>query len=218
MRRFTRSKGRSALIVAAWLVAGCATGRVEAPEGGAGKVTALAGEVVVMRPGIARAQRLALESRVFARDRVTTREESRAQITLADQSVMSIGERTDVEIQEFRFDTGSRVRNLLVRIVQGIMRMAASSTAASGPVSLSANLASVTFSGSEAIVEVTAMRTAVASLEGRVRVASTQPGAPGEVELGPGEGTDVDAGAAPKPAAAWGAARLERVKQATRVP
>ena len=33
-----------------------------------------------------------------------------AQITLADQSVMNIGERTDVEIQEFRFNPGSRAR------------------------------------------------------------------------------------------------------------
>ncbi len=218
MRRLTRGKGRLALVVATWLVAGCATARVDAPEGGSGRITALVGEAVVVRPGITRAQSLAVESRVFARDRIQTREESRAQITLADQSVMSIGERTDIEIQEFRFDAGSRVRNLLVRIGQGIMRMNASSAAATGPVSLSANLASVTFSGTEAVVEVTPSRTAVASLEGRVRVTSTQPGVTGAVELRPGEGTDVDAGAAPKPAAVWGAARLERVKQATRVP
>ena len=217
MRRVTRGKGRLALVVAVWLVVACAMARVEAPEGGAGRITALVGQAVVVRPGLARAQSLGLESRVFARDRVMTREESRAQITLADQSVMNIGERTDVEIQEFRFNAGNRLRSLLVRIGQGIMRLSAS-TAASGPVNLSANLASVTFSGTEAIVEVTSTRTAVASLEGRVRVTSTQPGVPGEVELRPGEGTDVDAGAAPKPAAVWGAARLERVKQATRVP
>lgn len=216
MRRLARGKGRLALVVATWVVAGCATARVDAPDG-AGQVTALVGEAVVVRPGIA-VQNLGVQSRVFARDRIQTREASRAQITLADQSVMSIGERTDVEIQEFRFDAGSRVRNLFVRIAQGIMRMSASSTAATGPVSLSANLASVTFSGTEAVVEVTASRTAVASLEGRVRVTSSQPGITGAVELGPGEGTDVDAGAAPKPAAVWGAARLERVKQATRVP
>ena len=218
MRRFTRGKGRLAVAVAVWLAAGCASGRVETADGSAGKVTALVGEVVVVRPGLPRAQSLGVESRVFARDRVQTRQESRAQITLADQSVMSIGERTDVEIREFRFDAGSRLRNLLVRIGQGIMRLSAPASAASGSVSLSANLASVTFSGTEAIVEVTATRTAVASLEGRVRVTSTQPGVPGEVELGPGEGTDIDAGAAPRPAAVWGAARLERVKQATRVP
>jgi hypothetical protein len=152
-----------------------------------------------MRPGIARAQSLALESRVFARDRVMTRAESRAQITLADQSVMSIGERTDVEIQEFRFDTGSRVRNLLVRIAQGIMRMTASSAAASGPVSLSANLASVTLSGAEAVVEVTATRTAVASRGRAWR-------APSPARLASrfsGEGTDVAAAPRPPAAVEW---------------
>ena len=91
MRRFTRGNGRLALVVATWLVAGCATTRVDAPQGGAGRITALVGEAVVVRPGITRAQNLGLESRVFARDRLQTREESRAQITLADQSVMGSG-------------------------------------------------------------------------------------------------------------------------------
>lgn len=220
MRRANMRVGRwaGALMIAGLLVA-CASPRAGGPDAGAGKVTALVGEVVVAREGAAR-QPLGMESRVFSKDRVATRAESRAEITLADRSLMTLGEQSEVEIQEARFSVVERVRNILVRLLgTGTVRLATSADAgAKGPVSLSAGLASVTFSGTEVVIVVTAERTAVASLAGTVRVRSMGPALPGEVELRAGQGTDIVAGAAPTTPALWGAARLERVKQATRRP
>jgi ferric-dicitrate binding protein FerR (iron transport regulator) len=214
------ARGRLLLVVVtAILVSGCAAVTREMSDTSAGRVTALEGEAVVLRTGTTRAQSLGLDSRVFAKDVVQTRDSSRARISLADQTVLTLGERSEVEIREFAFSQRDRVRQMVLKVGFGIIRLALSLVfPPSGALSLLTGLASLAFSGTEVIVEATPTTTAVASLEGTVRVEALQAGAPGVVTLRPGEGTDIALGQPPTPARTWGAARLARVKAATALP
>jgi ferric-dicitrate binding protein FerR (iron transport regulator) len=213
-------RGRAVLLLLAGaMLAGCAGLTAELQDTSSGRVTALTGETVVRRAGAERPQSLGLDSRVFPKDLIQTREGSRCRITLADKTVLTLGERSEVEIQAFAFSQRDRVRQMLIKVATGLVRMALSLVfPPSGALSIVTTLASLAFSGTEVIVEATPAGTAVASLEGTVRVTSLQDGAPGTVELKPGEGTDIAVGKAPTPPRTWGAARIERVKQATVLP
>lgn len=199
------------------LLTGCAALTGEVADTSAGRVTALQGEAIVRRGEPSQVQSLGMDSRVFPKDVVQTRDGSRCRITLQDQTVLTLGERSEIAIEEFsqRNGTGSKV----VKVITGIVKLATSVLfPPSGGLNVLTTVAALFFSGTEVIVETTPSRTAVASLEGTVRVRSLQAEAPGEVELKPGEGTDIEPGQAPTPARRWGAARLERVKQATALP
>jgi ferric-dicitrate binding protein FerR (iron transport regulator) len=207
------------LLVTGWLAAGCAAVSSQLTDTSAGKVTALEGEAVVLRTGASRVHSLGLDSRVFPRDVVQTREGSRARISLADQTVLTLGERSEVEIREFAFSQRDRMRQMVIKVGFGIIRLALSlAFPPSGALSVLTGLASLAFSGTEVVVEATATSTAVASLEGTVRVEALQAAAPGVVTLKPGEGTDILAGQPPTAPRTWGAARLARVKAATALP
>jgi ferric-dicitrate binding protein FerR (iron transport regulator) len=207
------------VVLGALVLTGCATLTGELTDTSAGRVTALQGEAVVRRAPSGETQSLGMDSRVFPRDVVQTRAGARCRITLHDATVLTLGEGSELEVQEFAFSPRDRTRSMVVKVATGIVKLALSLVfPPSGALSVITGLASLAFSGTEVVVEATPTRTAVASLEGTVRVRGLQTSAPGEVTLGPGEGTDIEPGKPPTPLRRWAPARLDRVKQATALP
>ncbi|MBI3328957.1 MAG: FecR domain-containing protein [Nitrospinae bacterium] len=205
------------IIAVGLLLNGCAGLQSRILETSAGRVTALKGEALVIRPGENEPQSLDLDSKVFPRDVVRTLENSRCRITLTDNTILALGERSELEIQDASSPLGTR--RIILKVAVGLLRLVGLAVPGAGiAVEVITGVASFFFLGTEAIIEVTPGGTAALSLEGSVRVVSRQEGIPGEVVLRPGEGTDIAAGKPPTPPRLWPAPRVERVKQATSLP
>ena len=72
--------------------------------------------------------------------------------------------------------------------------------------------------GTDWIAEATADATAIVTLDGRVAVRNVRPGIVGEVVLGAGEGTTVEADEPPGAVSVWGEARKNSFIDRTTVP
>jgi len=207
------------LLVVGVLLTGCASLTKLLLDPSAGQVRAFEGQVLVLRPGTSQPQRLDLESPVFAKDIVRTLEHSRCRIALQDGTLLTLGERSELEMQR---SAPSRVRpapRFVLKLVTGLRRIAGLAVPVASTASeVLTTLASFTFSPTTAIIEVTPTRVSALSLEGTVRVVRLQEGLPGEVVLQSGEGTDIAPGHAATPPRPWAAVRVERVTQATDLP
>jgi hypothetical protein len=188
-------------------------------EPSAGQVRAYEGKVVAIRAGASEPESLDLDSKVFAGDIIRTLENSRCRIGLNDGTVLTLGERTEMEIRASASSGSQDTRRMVVKVATGLLRLVGFVAPGAGTaVEVVTALASYTFSPTEAIIEVTPTRSSALNLDGTVHVVSLQEGIPGEVELQPGEGTNIELGKPPTPPNRWSAERVERVKQATYLP
>ena len=204
------------------LLQGCAIltslkGRVV--DTSAGHVRAYEGKVVALRVGASEPEGLDLDSKVFVGDVVRTQENSRCRIALKDGTLLTLGERSELEIRASASSGSQDTRRMVVKVATGLLKLAGFAFPGAGTaVEVVTALASFTFSPTEAIIEATPTRVSALNLDGTVRVVSLQEGIPGEVVLQPGEGTNIELGKPPSPPSRWSAERVERVKQATSLP
>jgi hypothetical protein len=219
-----RQRVCAVVIGAALLLQGCASLpglKKQAVATSIGHVRAFEGTVVVIRSGASDPERLDLDSEVFVGDVVRTLEHSRCRLGLRDGTLLTMGERSELEMRASAASRapgtrGQNTRQMVVKVVAGLLRLAGVSFPGAGTaVEVLTALASFAFSPTAAIIEVTPTRVSALSLEGTVRAISLQEGIPGEVVLQPGEGTDIEPGKPPTPPRRWPAERVERVKQAT---
>jgi hypothetical protein len=189
-------------VVAAVALAGAGR-RVLAAGAIVGRVLAVRGEVFV--DSGAAPQRLVDESPVHGGDTIVTRA-GKAKIALADGSVVSIGENTRWRVGELEGKGAStRLRtNLLI----GVLRPIIDKARPPGGFEVETETAIAAVRGTDWVIEATPERTSVAVLRGAVAVTGrAQPGQT-VVLRSPGQGTDVNRGAAPTPPVPWGIKRL----------
>ncbi len=185
----------------------------------AGHVRAYEGKVIALRVGASEPEGLDLDSKLFVGDVVRTQENSRCRIALKDGTLLTLGERSELEIRESAARGSQDTRRMVVKVATGLLKLAGFAFPGAGTaVEVVTALASFTFSPTEAIIEVTPTRVSALSLEGTVRVVSLQDGIPGEIVLQPGEGTNIELGKPPSPPSRWPSERVDRVKQATFLP
>ena len=216
-----RQRVGAVVIALGLLLQGCATlrGRVDTS---AGQVRAYEGRVVALRVGASEPEALDLDSKLFVGDVVRTQEKSRCRIALRDGTLITLGERSELEIRESAAAAAAgpqSIRRLVLKVATGLLKLVSFAFPGAGiAVEVLTALASFTFSGTEGIVEVTPTQVSALNLAGTVRAVSLQEGIPGGVVLLPGEGTNIELGKAPSLPSRWPAARVEKVTEATYLP
>lgn len=104
----------------------CSAARASGPEPAtisvqAGILKIVRGDVQVMRGGAA-AMPVKVGDRLFAGDRVLTAADAAAGITLRDDTLMSLGPRSNVVLEQYDFDASGGDGNVAVRVLKGTMR------------------------------------------------------------------------------------------------
>jgi hypothetical protein len=182
-----------------------------------GRVDALLGDCTVVRFGESGARTLEVGAEVYEGDRVRTDAGARLKLLFVDGTVVQLGERTDLVLDWFLYAPGANSQSALLRVSAGIFRVILELMLPRAAFEVQTATAVASVRGTDWITEVTPHATAIVALDGRVAVRNIEPVA-GEVVLGPGEGTTVNAGAPPTPVAVWGDARRESFIERTRAP
>ena len=87
-----------------------------------GVFTAVLGAVTVAHPGVARLQPVKLHDEVLFKDVIETHRESRTKAFFEDDSVLTVGENSLVEITEHIYDPDQNRRSMVVKLMQGKLR------------------------------------------------------------------------------------------------
>lgn len=145
---------------------------------------------------------LSVGDEVFADDILRTDPAGKALIVCEGGLEITIGPGTELALRRFAVDGSGRL-SAFFGLLRGIARLLGNLVAGSA-VEVDTRTAVASVRATEWIVESADKGTAVLALSGRVAVRAL---AGGSVELGPGEGTDVAPGGAPRQPALWGEAR-----------
>ena len=94
----------------------------ESAFSGIGVYTAVMGKVSVTHPGEARVLPVKLHDEVLFKDVIQTEKESRTKAFFQDDSVLTVGENSRVEITEYIYNPEDNVRRSVVKVVQGQVR------------------------------------------------------------------------------------------------
>jgi hypothetical protein len=94
----------------------------EGAADGIGFYTAVSGQVTVTHPGDARVLPVKLHDPVLFKDVILTQEESRTKAFFQDDSILTVGENSRVEINEYIYNPDENVRRAIVKLVQGQVR------------------------------------------------------------------------------------------------
>ncbi len=125
-----------------------------APVDWAGVVKVAVGNVAAERRG--QMVPLVVGDRVYALDKITTGKDSRAAITLRDDTLISCGASSQVVLKEFNFDAGTQSGGLVVNILRGVTAFVSGLIAKSSPQAMQVATPTATLGirGTEFIVEV----------------------------------------------------------------
>ena len=89
---------------------------------GIGLFTAVQGAVTVTHPGAAKTLPVNLHDEVLFKDVIHTRTESRTKAFFDDDSILTVGEKSHVEITEHIYDPDRNLRRMVVKLAQGRLR------------------------------------------------------------------------------------------------
>ncbi len=89
---------------------------------GIGLFTAVQGAVTVTHPRAADTLPVNLHDEVLFKDVIQTRHESRTKAFFEDDSILTVGEKSRVEITEYIYDPDRNLRRTVVKLVQGRLR------------------------------------------------------------------------------------------------
>ena len=115
--RFTVSLFAAALLLSPALASAGDTG-----SGGVGVYTAVMGKVTVTHPGEARVLPVKLHDEVLFKDVIQTDKESRTKAFFQDDSILTVGENSRVEITEYIYNPDTNLRRSVVKVMQGQVR------------------------------------------------------------------------------------------------
>jgi hypothetical protein len=90
--------------------------------GGVGVYTAVMGKVTVTHSGEPRMLPVKLHDEVMFRDVIQTEKESRTKAFFQDDSILTVGENSRVEITEYIYDPEANLRRSVVKVMQGQVR------------------------------------------------------------------------------------------------
>jgi len=89
---------------------------------GIGFYTAVLGQASVTHPGETRILPVKLHDEVLFKDVIQTQDESRARALFQDDSMLTVGENSRVEIDEYIYSPEKNVRRAIVKLMQGQVR------------------------------------------------------------------------------------------------
>lgn len=183
-----------------------------------GRVDALVGACSVVRFGESAARTLTAGAEVYEGDRIRTDAGARLKLVFVDGTVVQLGERTDLVLDWFLYAPGANTQSALLRVPAGIFRVILKLVLPRSAFEVQTATAVASVRGTDWITEASAESTAIVALDGQVAVRNIEPAHPGEVVLGPGQGTTVNESQPPTPVAVWGDARRESFIERTRAP
>jgi hypothetical protein len=93
-----------------------------AEQEGIGFYTAVSGRVEVVHPGAGRTVPVRLHDQVMFKDVIETKDDSRTKAFFQDDSVLTVGTNSRVEINEYIYDPDDNVRRAIVKLMQGQVR------------------------------------------------------------------------------------------------
>jgi hypothetical protein len=94
----------------------------EGGKDGIGFYTAVLGQATVTHPGEARILPVKLHDEVLFKDVIQTQDESRTRALFQDDSMLTVGENSRVEIDEYIYNPEKNVRLAIVKLMQGQVR------------------------------------------------------------------------------------------------
>jgi hypothetical protein len=201
MRIDRRTWLRAMLAIIAWsgitrpLAAQEAVGEVLRVQGHVSNTRGGAGEVL-LGPG----------DSVAVGDTVVTAEGAKVDLRFSDGSLLTVGPSSRVEVSRYAPEATSGQGEALLSLLSGIIKLIVNDGGRWDRFAVETETAVASVRGTEWLVDAGTGTTAVFVLRGSVEVAGRSAQG-GSVTLGPGEGTDVAAGAAPTPPKLWGAKR-----------
>ncbi|QEX17304.1 hypothetical protein FRZ44_26000 [Hypericibacter terrae] len=170
------------------------------------------GEVVRLQGHVAKTRgsgetALGLGDKVALGDSIVTGENGKVDLRFADGSLLTVGPSSRVEVARFAPKAGGGGEALL-SLLSGIIKLIVNDGTRWGRFAVQTETAVAAVRGTEWLVEAGKDTSAVLVLSGTVEVAGRAAGP--VFKLGPGQGTDIKAGAAPTPPKIWGAARRQK--------
>ena len=84
-----------------------------------GIFTAVEGKVAVTHPGLEKSVSVKIQDGVLFKDVIETDKESRTKALLNDDSILTVGEHSRVEITEHIYDPSKGVRSVVLNLVKG---------------------------------------------------------------------------------------------------
>jgi hypothetical protein len=108
--------------VAIALLATVNDSRAQRATDAVGEVIMTRGAVTVTHGGESASVKLTARQPLVVRDRIDTGERSAAKVLFWDDSLLTLGERTRLELAEYAYDAGRKVRRVTLTLTQGIVR------------------------------------------------------------------------------------------------
>ncbi len=164
-----------------------------------GTVIGVKGSVSVQHAGDKNAAPLADKSAVYRMDRITTGEHSRVKLLMMDDSVLTLGQKADMTLQEYDYQAGSK-RNAVTKLSTGNLKSVISKVL-SGAGSKFEVHTPTAVAGARGTTNIAAVlsdtRTLVVGEEGSTEASNIDPSVEGTQTLGDGMGSYVDKGKPP---------------------
>jgi hypothetical protein len=194
-----------------------AAAQAQAPKS-IGQVTALEGKVTVLRQGKFAPEALTTQTPVFQGDIIETARAAKVRITLADATVISLGEQSRLELQQFSYEAHQQTRSGRLAIAWGFFRAIFRDMTSPSTVEVITPTAVAAIRGTDFMGEVTADSTAIVVLTGTVVISNVRPIFRGLSALTPGMGSTVKGDEPPSAPTRWSESRIEGLRSATALP
>jgi hypothetical protein len=182
-----------------------------------GHVMALEGQVTVLHQGKFAPEPLALRKPVFQEDIIETAAASKVRIALTDETVISLAERSRLELRQFSHEPQQQARAGRIAIASGVFRAILKEIMPQSAFEIITPTAVAAIRGTDLMGEVTQTSTAIVVLEGAVVVSNAQVRFRGLTTLTPGMGTTVTSDEPPRTPTQWSEARIEALRRATTI-
>ena len=182
-----------------------------------GIVESIEGEPTVIRADAEEAKPLSLHAPGHLQDIVETDEDSLVAITFVDDTTITLGEDTSIEINEYLYDAGAEKRSARFTVSEGIIKVAVRTILPDSQFEVQTSTTVASVRATVWVSETRSDRTALVALEGSVAVRSADPGIAGEVVLESGEGVEVGMGQAPATKGRWRQGRIAEFKRRTTI-
>jgi ferric-dicitrate binding protein FerR (iron transport regulator) len=183
-----------------------------------GRVTAVEGRATVLRQGRFAPEVVTLQKPVFQEDIIETDVASKVRITLTDATIISLGERSRLELRQFQYDPRQQAHTGRFIIPSGIFRTIIKTLLPQSTIEIITPTALAAIRGTDLMGEVSAESTAIVVLEGTVMVSNVSPRFRALATLTPGTGTTVVDEQPPSAVTKWSESRIEALRQATTIP
>jgi hypothetical protein len=216
MRRFPLPRFLGGLIVFGMFC--MAPGVWSQPQDSIGRVTAVEGRATVLHQGRFAPEAMTLQKPVFQEDIIETDVASKVRITLTDSTVISLGERSRLELKQFLYDPRQQTRTARFTIPSGVFRTVVKALIPQSTVEIITGIALAAVRGTDLMGEVSAESTAIVVLEGTVVVSNVRPRFNAVATLTPGMGTTVVDEQPPGAVTKWSESRIEALRRATTIP